>query len=58
MRRSYSRWLAVLAAAATAAALLLGAPQRAETAASSSVALRIMSFNIFYGGDELVGLSS
>jgi hypothetical protein len=42
-----------LAGAAAAAALLLVAPQRADTAASPSMTLRVMTFNIFYGGDEL-----
>jgi hypothetical protein len=42
-------WLAVLVAATL---LLIGAPAGAG-APTSSITLRVMSFNIFYGGDEL-----
>jgi hypothetical protein len=42
-----------LFAGALAAAVLLLAPSSGVTAASGSVTLKVMSFNIFYGGDEL-----
>ena len=42
-----------LVATAIAAALLFGVSQRGETASSPIVTLKVMSFNIFYGGDEL-----
>jgi hypothetical protein len=45
--------LGLLAAAFAALALLLVAPQRGDSAPDSSITLRVMSFNIFYGGDEL-----
>ncbi|MEO8290900.1 MAG: endonuclease/exonuclease/phosphatase family protein [Gaiellaceae bacterium] len=45
------RFPLVLLLAAAAAALLLAAS--GETATSRSVTVRVMSFNIFYGGDEL-----
>jgi Endonuclease/Exonuclease/phosphatase family len=45
--------LVFLAAALAAVALLLVAPQRGETAPDPTIPLRVMSFNIFYGGDEL-----
>jgi endonuclease/exonuclease/phosphatase family metal-dependent hydrolase len=47
------RGFAFLVGAAGAAALLLSTPQRGDTAPSPNVTLRVMSFNIFYGGDEL-----
>ena len=43
----------LIASLLTAATFLLGSASNGETAASPSVTLRVMSFNIFYGGDEL-----
>jgi endonuclease/exonuclease/phosphatase family metal-dependent hydrolase len=46
--------LGFLAPALAAGALfLLAAPERGETAPDPSISLRVMTFNIFYGGDEL-----
>jgi hypothetical protein len=50
MARAHS--LRCLAAVLAAVALLV-APQRGETAPDPTITLRVMSFNIFYGGDEL-----
>jgi hypothetical protein len=47
------RALGLLLAAVAAATWLFAAPPSGETAPSPSTTLRVMSFNIFYGGDEL-----
>jgi endonuclease/exonuclease/phosphatase family metal-dependent hydrolase len=51
--KSKARALGFATGAIAAAAVLLGAPQSATTAPAPGVTLRVMSFNIFYGGDEL-----
>jgi endonuclease/exonuclease/phosphatase family metal-dependent hydrolase len=49
-----SHSLGAAAAAFAAVVLLAGAPESSGvTASASSMTLRVMSFNIFYGGDEL-----
>ena len=50
MRVAARSLLFVVAAAVT---LVLGVPQRGASAESPTITLRVMSFNIFYGGDEL-----
>jgi endonuclease/exonuclease/phosphatase family metal-dependent hydrolase len=52
-RKAKVRAAGFLAAALVAAAMLLGSAESGQSAASPSMTLRVMSFNIFYGGDEL-----
>jgi len=46
-------WIGLAAAVLAAVALASAAPQSGRSAASASTTLKVMTFNIFYGGDEL-----
>src|SRR5262245_12167336 len=46
-------WIGLLAAVLAAVALASAAPQSGQSAPGSTATLKVMTFNIFYGGDEL-----
>jgi endonuclease/exonuclease/phosphatase family metal-dependent hydrolase len=46
-------WIGFLAALLATAALASAAPQSGQSAPGSATTLKVMTFNIFYGGDEL-----
>jgi endonuclease/exonuclease/phosphatase family metal-dependent hydrolase len=46
-------WIGLAAAVLVSLALASAAPQSGQSAPSASTTLKVMTFNIFYGGDEL-----